>query len=291
MKKMLVQFTVVLFLGACGQQASDPVPETVETSAPELSIYAAALENPARPEADVARDATRRPAEVLEFFAITPNTTVLELFAGGGYYTELLAHVVGENGKVVAHMNTPLVKFGGDEFTARHADNRLPNTEVLMAENNELMLDSDQFDAITIVLNYHDLYWASDDYGWVAFDVPKFLAEIHKGLKPGGTLGIVDHFAASGSSHALIATLSLPSSRVRVSCSTVKAMCCAIWMMTTAKVSSIPRYAAILIDLCCASKSRNEQTLRNVQSCSHFYPVADPVFCGRQHMVESVAKH
>jgi predicted methyltransferase len=207
MKKMLVQFTVVLFLSACGQQASDPAPETVETSAPEISIYTAALENPARPEADVARDATRRPAEVLEFLAITPGTTVLEMFAGGGYYTELLAHVVGENGKVVAHMNTPLVKFGGDEYTARHAGNRLPNTEVLMAENNDLMLDSDQFDAITIVLNYHDLYWASDEYGWVAFDVPKFLAEIHKGLKPGGTLGIVDHFAASGSSHETASTL------------------------------------------------------------------------------------
>ena len=207
MKTMLTQFSVVLFLCACRQQASDPAPETVETPEPEVSIYAAAVESPARPEADVARDATRHPAEVLEFFAITPGSTVLEMFAGGGYYTELLAHVVGENGTVVAHMNTPLVNFGGDEFKARHAGNRLPNTEVLMAENNELSLDRDQFDAITIVLNYHDLYWASDDYGWVAFDVPKFLAEIHKGLKPGGTLGIVDHFAAPGSPHETASTL------------------------------------------------------------------------------------
>jgi len=207
MKTTVAMFTLILFLSACGQQASDPVPVASETTEPEVPIYAAALDNPARPAADRERDAGRRPAEVLEVFGIEPGDTVLEMFAGGGYYTEMIANVVGEDGKVVAHMNTPMVNFGGDEFTARHADNRLPNAEVLMAENNELMLDSDQFDAITIVLNYHDLYWASEDYGWDAFDVPKFLAEIYKGLKPGGTLGIVDHFAAPGSPHETASTL------------------------------------------------------------------------------------
>jgi len=207
MKTTVAQFSLILFLSACGQQASDPVPASSETTEPEVSIYAAALDNPARPAADRERDAGRRPAEVLEFFGIEPGDTVLEMFAGGGYYTEMIANVVGEDGKVVAHMNTTMVNFGGDEFTARHADNRLPNAEVLMAENNELVLDSDQFDAITIVLNYHDLYWASDEYGWVAFEVPKFLAEIYKGLKPGGTLGIVDHFAAAGSPHETGSTL------------------------------------------------------------------------------------
>ena len=38
----------------------------------------------------------------------------------------------------------------------RHADNRLPNTEILVAENNELALEADSFDAATIILNYHD---------------------------------------------------------------------------------------------------------------------------------------
>ena len=68
-----------------------------------------------------------------------------------------------------------------------------------MAENNELALDADSLDVVTIILNYHDLYWASEQYGWEQIDVPAFLAEIYKGVKPGGTLGIVDHQAASGS--------------------------------------------------------------------------------------------
>jgi len=207
MKALVVHLTLAIFLTACGQQADSPSPEASPPAEPEVSIYAAARDNPSRLEPDRARDSSRHAADVLEFFGIESGDTVLEMFAGGGYYTEMLAHVVGENGDVVAHMNTPLVNFGGDEFKARHADSRLPNVEVLMAENNELMLDADQFDAITIVLNYHDLYWASEEYGWVAFDAPAFLAEIYKGLKPGGTLGIVDHFAAAGSSHETASTL------------------------------------------------------------------------------------
>lgn len=205
MKTRIAFFSLVLMLAACGQQSDDTAvseesaAETVAAAAPVTSIYAEALQNPNRLDGDSARDATRKPGAVLEFLDIGRGDTVLEMFAGGGYYTELLASVVGDSGHVVAHMNTPLVNFGGEEYVARHADGRLPNVEVLMAENNELSLDADAFDAITMVLNYHDLYWASDDYGWDALDVDAVLAELHKALKPGGVLGIVDHYAAAGS--------------------------------------------------------------------------------------------
>ena len=111
----------------------------------------------------------------------------------------VLAFIVGENSSVVAHVNTPMLGFVGDEHAARHADNRLPNVSVLHAENNELVLDANSFDVITMTLNYHDLYWVSEEYGWARIDVPAFLAELYKGLKPGGTLGITDHRAAAGS--------------------------------------------------------------------------------------------
>jgi predicted methyltransferase len=199
MKTIIAYLTLAILLTACGQQDGAPAPATSPPAEPEVSIYAAALDSPSRPAADLARDASRHPEQVLEFLGIEPGDTVLEMFAGGGYYTEMLALVVRENGTVVAHMNTPLLQFAAEEFETRHADNRLPNVEILTAENNELVLDADHFDAITIVLNYHDLYWESEEYGWTKIDVPKFLAEIHKGLKPGGTLGIVDHYAAAGS--------------------------------------------------------------------------------------------
>ena len=204
MRTILALFATACLIAGCSQDAAEPesaaADTPAETSPPvdaEVSIYAAAVASESRPEADRASDAGRKPAAVLEFFGVQPGDTVLEMWAGAGYYTELLAHIVGEDGKVHAHENTPIINFAGDAFPARHADNRLPNTEVLMAENNELALEADTYDVVTIILNYHDLYWSSEQYGWEQIDVPAFLAEVYKAVKPGGTLGIVDHRAAS----------------------------------------------------------------------------------------------
>ena len=206
MRKILALLTLASVVAGCGRPASEPEPgasapepAAAAVAEAEVSIYAAAVASETRPEADRASDAGRKPEAVLEFFGIQPGDIVLEMWAAGGYYTELLAHVVGENGKVIAHENTPMLTFAGEAHTKRHADNRLPNTEVLFAENNELALEADSVDAATIVLNYHDLYWSSEQYGWEQIDVPAFLAELYKGIKPGGTLGIVDHQAVSGS--------------------------------------------------------------------------------------------
>ena len=207
MNKFIACISLAIFLSACGQNESNesagspPVPEPAmaDAEAVDSSVYANAVANAARLEGDRDKDATRKPEAVLEFLGIAPGDQVLEMYAGGGYYSELLAHVVGENGSVVAHNNKPIANFAGDEFAARHADNRLANVEVLMAENNELTLEADQFDAVTLVLNYHDLYWVSEEYGWDQVDVPMFLAELHKSMKPGAVLGVVDHAAEAGS--------------------------------------------------------------------------------------------
>ncbi len=206
MRKIIVLLSLAFVVAGCDRPASESDPATSEpepaaaaVAEVEVSIYAAAVASETRPEADRDRDAGRKPETVLEFFGIQPGDTVLEMWAGGGYYTELLAHVVGESGKVIAHANTPILGFVGEAHTNRHADNRLPNTEILLAENNELALEANSFDAVTIILNYHDLYWSSEEYGWDQIDVPAFLAELYKGIKPGGSLGIVDHQAVSGS--------------------------------------------------------------------------------------------
>ncbi len=204
MKKIIALLSLASVVAACDRPASESEPTASEPEPAadvvvEVSIYAAAFASEARTDADRASDAGRKPEAVLEFFGIQRGDVVLEMWAGGGYYTELLAHVVGESGRVVAHANTPILQFDGEAHTNRHVDNRLPNTEVLLAENNELALEADSFDAATIILNYHDLYWSSEEYGWEQIEVPAFLAELYKGIKPGGMLGIVDHQAVSGS--------------------------------------------------------------------------------------------
>ena len=166
----------------------------------QADVYADALASPSRLEADAARDAGRKPDEGLAFFGIGPDMDVLDMFSGGGYYAEILSKVVGDDGRVVAHSNDAYLQYVGEEFEARHVEGRLPNVDVLMAENNALQLDANQFDAITMVLSFHDTYWISPEEGWPEFDHPIFYAELFASLKPGGSLGVVDHQAEPGSS-------------------------------------------------------------------------------------------
>lgn len=193
---------LALILSACGQRADDQQtaePAAKETSAaPATSIYEAAVANDARPEADRARDAGRKPAEVLKFLGITPGMTVLDMFSGGGYYTEILSYTVGDSGRVIAQSNEAYLQFVGDEFEERYLGGRLSNAQVLMAENNELKLEAESLDAILLVLSFHDLFYAAPEQGWPAIDIAAFLAELYSGLRTGGVVGIIDHYAAEG---------------------------------------------------------------------------------------------
>ena len=56
-----------------------------------------------RPVADLMKDNNRKPKEILSFFNVTPETVVLDVLAGSGYYSELLSAVVGPKGKVIIH--------------------------------------------------------------------------------------------------------------------------------------------------------------------------------------------
>lgn len=194
-----VALSAAVMLTACGGGNSPTETAVPATADGPTNIYAAALSIDSRLAADFERDASRRPDAVLAFFGVEPGMVVLDMFSGGGYYSEVIAHVVGESGHVDAHANEAYLGFVGEEFTARHANARLPNVDVLMAENNEMSLEPERYDAIVMVLSYHDLYYDDPDSGWPKFDVGALLGELMKGLKPGGVLGIVDHQAEPGS--------------------------------------------------------------------------------------------
>ncbi len=202
MSLRIIPITFLLALTACNQQPEQAAEESAPASASktaENSVYQDALAHPNRRSADHDRDAGRKPAEVLAFFGIEPGMTVLDMFSGGGYYSELLSFVVGPKGKVVAHSNSAYLNFVGDEFEERYADGRLANVAVLMAENNELELPREEFDAVTLILSYHDFFYVNAENDWPKIDGPKLLAELYKGMKPGAVLGVVDHFAEAGS--------------------------------------------------------------------------------------------
>jgi predicted methyltransferase len=162
--------------------------------------YGAALAAPGRLAEDLAQDATRKPAEVLEFFGVRPGMSVLDLYSGGGYFTELLSTVVGRTGRVVAHNNSPYLQGAQGELERRFADpSRLPNVQRLNAENNALALPRATFDFVLMSAVYHDVYFVNEANGWPKIDGPAMLAEIFAAMKPGAVLGLIDHAAPPGS--------------------------------------------------------------------------------------------
>jgi predicted methyltransferase len=201
----LVALGLVVVLAACGERAS--VPEAADTPAQAASPAAvatgvdhqAALAAPSRLAADREQDTRRKPAELLAFFGVQRGSSALDLFAGRGYYSELLALVVGPTGRVVSHNNSAYLNGLKDEHAQRFGDQRLPNVERLAAEGNELELEPESFDFVLLSNVYHDVYYVDAANGWPAIDGSRLLAEIFASMKPGATLGLTDHAAAPGS--------------------------------------------------------------------------------------------
>jgi predicted methyltransferase len=159
---------------------------------------AAAIANPARTAADHERDARDKPAEVMAFAGVKPGMTVIDLFSAGGYWTELLAGVVGPNGKVLAVNNVPYAQYSKDDIKKRFGDGHIANAEQHLIEASHMYLPPKGADLIVIFMSYHDVYWIDEKEGWPQIDTDGFLKSLKAAIKPGGKLLIVDHNAAAG---------------------------------------------------------------------------------------------
>ena len=159
-------------------------------------LIKAAVNNPARSDADRKRDETSKPVEVLSFFGVKPGMKIVDFLSGGGYYSEILAYAVGDKGQVVAHTNEAYGKFVGDAIEIRFGNNRLPMIKRMTTEIPALGFGNEKFDMILMVMTYHDVYYMADY--WPRVDRDNFFNQIHSALKPGGTLAIIDHSAVSG---------------------------------------------------------------------------------------------
>jgi predicted methyltransferase len=166
---------------------------------------AAAVANPNRPQEDTVKDANRKPDQILSFFTIKPGMTVLDLFSGGGYYTEMLNSIVGEKGKVIAHTNQAYIPFSGEIYKTRYLDGRLAQTETIIAEADDLELEDNSLDAAVLVLTWHDFVYADPDNGWQAINEELLLEKLCQAMKPGAVLGLIDHAANSGGDTAEVA--------------------------------------------------------------------------------------
>lgn len=146
-----------------------------------------------RSDADKARDAARRPAEVLAFVGVEPGMTVMDLLASGGWYTEVLSVAVGPEGTVYAQNPPMLLGFNDGAYdkaiSARLDGNRLENVIRLDREITDTGLEPGSLDAALTALNLHDRHnFSGDD------DLVQFLGGVFELLKPGGVLGVIDHY-------------------------------------------------------------------------------------------------
>nr|WP_241527370.1 methyltransferase domain-containing protein [Sphingomonas turrisvirgatae] len=157
--------------------------------APSAELKAAVAASTRTP-ANVARDRYRHPAETLAFFGVKPGDTVVELWPGGGWYTEILA---------------PYTKSGGGAlWAAAPRPNGVKGVQALQAKDAALYgavklaafpaldpaaakVPDNSADVVLTFRNIHNWKMGQQDVSATAFK------QIFAMLKPGGTLGIVEH--------------------------------------------------------------------------------------------------
>ncbi len=125
-------------------------------------------------DAEVARDAGSHPQEVMDFVGVGPGDAVADVFAGGGYYTYLLSQRVGPRGKVYAQGFSPGLKARVERGDLKGAGN------VTLVDSLSA-LPAEGLDAVLIVRGYH-----------LFQDPAALFAELHRALKPGAEIGVVE---------------------------------------------------------------------------------------------------
>lgn len=168
-----------------------------------------------RSPTDRARDQFRHPAETLQFFEVEENSVVVELWAGGGWYTDILAPLVREKGKLYA------VNFAADGDPNFYATNVGKKFQEKLASNPKLF---DRVDVVPIVqevelddkgslksMKIKEFRFAPpgsadvvltfrNSHTWFEHQQQEAVYRMaFQALKPGGILGVVQHRAAEGS--------------------------------------------------------------------------------------------
>ena len=156
------------------------------------AFVAAAVADKARPEADVARDAARKPADMLVFAKVTPGETAADLLPGGGYFTRLFAKAVGPKGHVFAVTPPPGATRPDDGPAKIAADPTYGNVSLVNFTIAEVSTMA-PVDVLWTAQNYHDFHLTR-----LHLDVAALDKLLFSKVKPGGYFIVVDHRANPG---------------------------------------------------------------------------------------------
>jgi predicted methyltransferase len=148
----------------------------------------------ARPEADKARDEARKPKETMEVLGVQEGWTVVDVSAGGGWFTRVLSAAVGPNGKVLAQFGERALQNNNGQAQKDLAAS-LGNVEPQFVAMSGIPAGS--ADAALTALNLHDAFNFRGEEGGLAF-----VKDIYNVLKPGGVAAIIDHEGNEGAANA-----------------------------------------------------------------------------------------
>ena len=155
--------------------------------------YAALMAAPDRSDADRQADQRRDPIPLLKFAGVRPGMKVLDMGAGGGYSTELMARAVAPNGKVWGQYPADGFPKGIEAFQNRLKSPAMKDAAAFVRPfDDPVPADMHDLDLITFLFYYHDTTYMKVDRA--EMDKKMFGA-----LKPGGILVIADHSAKPGS--------------------------------------------------------------------------------------------
>lgn len=162
---------------------------------------AAAVADPARPAADRARDAQRKPAACVAFAGVHPGMSMAELFPGKGYFTRIFSRVVGPKGHLY-EISPPPKKPGTPAGVQPIADDPhyFHNITVLQEQLTDFHVPH-PVGLVWTSQNYHDLHNVP------GLNVADFDRQVYQALEPGGIFLVLDHAAPAGSGFSDTSTL------------------------------------------------------------------------------------
>ncbi len=178
-----------------------PVSALVAAAPAAAQDYAAIVAAPDRSEADRQTDARRDPVKLLAFTGVRTGMKVLDMGAGAGYSTELMARAVAPTGTVYAQDSAATFERVKDRFNARLKTPAMKNvTHIERNFDDPLPPDLHDFDLITFFFFYHDTTY-------LGVDRAQMNRKLFAALKPGGMLVIADHSARPGDGASVGKTL------------------------------------------------------------------------------------
>lgn len=205
-----LSFGLLTILGCTSGDYSQPSPqarsvsdagsEPVKTVSAGFVSPESAVADPKRFDADRKDDPLRKPAEVLSFINIPAGASILDIEAGTGYYSEMMASITGPEGRVVMQNPALFDQFiPPTAYEQRLGKNgeRLPTVSLIKSDFDNIPLADSSVDIVTWFLGPHELYFVPAP-GVSLGDVDTAYAEIVRVLKPGGIFVTIDHAADAG---------------------------------------------------------------------------------------------